>query len=46
MQEVLRMLRGEQWPDIQAERKQRQEFWTAACVILLVGALAACGSSL
>lgn len=41
MQEVLRMLRGEQWADIQAARKQRQERMTAACVIgglVLLGA--------
>ncbi len=34
MQEVLRMLRGEEWADIQAARKQRQELATAACVIV------------
>jgi len=41
MQEVLRMLRGVRWADIQAERKERQEFTTAACVIagvVLLGA--------
>jgi serine/threonine protein kinase len=41
MQEVLRMLRGEQWADIQASRKQRQELVSAACVIgglVLLGA--------
>ena len=35
------MLRGEQWADIQAARKQRQEFVTAAYVIgglVLLGA--------
>ncbi len=32
-QEVLRMLRGARWADIQAERKQRQELATAACAI-------------
>ncbi len=45
MQEVLRMLRGEQWADIQAARKQRQELVGAACVIgglvLLVAVLTA-----
>jgi serine/threonine protein kinase len=41
MQEVLRLLRGEQWADILVERKQRQEFVNAACVIggiVLLGA--------
>lgn len=33
MQEVLRMLNGEQWAGIQAERRQNQERVTAACVI-------------
>jgi serine/threonine protein kinase len=33
MQEVLRMLRGEDWKDIQVARKQRQELVSAACVI-------------
>ncbi len=40
MQEVLRMLRGEQWTDIQVERKQRQELLTAVCIVggaVLVG---------
>jgi eukaryotic-like serine/threonine-protein kinase len=41
MQEVLRLLSGTAWADIQAERKQRQEFATAAGVVgvlLLLGA--------
>ncbi len=41
MKEVLRILRGEQWADIQTERKQREEFAAAACFIgacLLLGA--------
>lgn len=41
MQEVLRIVRGERWVEIQAARKQSREFWTAAaCVIgaVLVGA--------
>ena len=41
IQEVLRIVRGERWVDIQAARKQNREFWTAtACVIgaVLVGA--------
>lgn len=41
MQEVLRMLRGEKWSNIQIVRRQRQEFATAACVIgglVLLGA--------
>jgi serine/threonine protein kinase len=33
MQEVLRMLHGAQWADIQAERKQRRELATSACFI-------------
>ncbi len=33
IQEVLRMLRGEEWAKIQAERKQRRELLTAACVV-------------
>jgi serine/threonine protein kinase len=40
MQEVLRMLRGERWADIQVERKQSQDILTAVCVIgtaVLVG---------
>ncbi len=43
MQEVLRMLRGEQWADIQATRKQHQELVTAACV---VGVLVLLGAAL
>lgn len=41
MPEVLRMIRGERWSDIQAARKQNREFWTAAaCLagVVLVGA--------
>jgi hypothetical protein len=40
MQEVLRVLNGEQWADIQLERKQLQQLVAAACVfggLLLVG---------
>jgi len=33
MPEVLRLLAGEKWVDIQAERARRQEFVTAACFI-------------
>jgi serine/threonine protein kinase len=33
MQNVLRMLRGVRWADIQTERKQRRELAAAACVI-------------
>lgn len=44
MHEVLRMLRGEQWPDIQAVRKQREELVTvAACFI---GAMVFVGAAL
>jgi len=47
IQEVFRMLRGEQWADIQVARRQRQGFWTvAACfigVVLLGAALTADG---
>lgn len=42
MNEVLRILRGEQWANIQAERKQRQELVGAACFI---GALALLGAA-
>ncbi len=41
MEEVLRMLHGEDWAGIQEARKQRQEFATAACVVgvlVLLGA--------
>jgi serine/threonine protein kinase len=40
MQEVLRMLGGEQWANIQVERKQQRELLTVVCVIggaVLVG---------
>jgi len=40
MQEVLRVLNGEQWADIQIERKQRQQLVAVVCVfvgLLLVG---------
>lgn len=40
MQEVLRILGGEQWADIQGARKQRQEL-AAACVIGVLGLLGA-----
>jgi len=40
MQEVVRILRGEQWADIQADRKKRQEQVAAVC---LFGTLAALG---
>jgi hypothetical protein len=43
MQEVLRILRGEKWSDIQAERKKREEQIVAICVF---GALAALGLAL
>ncbi len=33
MQEVLRILRGVRWADIQTERRQRRELAAAACVI-------------
>lgn len=33
MKEVLLLLRGEEWANIQAVRKQRQQFVAAACVI-------------
>lgn len=33
MAEVVRMLRGGQWADLEAERRQHQEFKTAACVL-------------
>ena len=36
MQEVLRMLRGEQWADIQAARKQVQQLVAVACFIGIV----------
>ncbi len=36
MQEVLRVLRGEQWADILAARKQRQQLLAAACVIVIL----------
>jgi serine/threonine protein kinase len=36
MPEVLRMLRGEEWADIQAARERRQEFVIAACVVGLI----------
>jgi serine/threonine protein kinase len=42
MKEVLRILGGEQWTNIQIERKQRQELLTAACALgglILLGAL-------
>jgi serine/threonine protein kinase len=41
MQEVLRILRGERWANIQEARRQTKTFWaTAACVVgaVLVGA--------
>jgi eukaryotic-like serine/threonine-protein kinase len=43
MQEVLRILRGEKWSEIQAERKKRDEQIVAICVF---GALAALGLAL
>ena len=43
MQEVLRMLAGEKWADIQTERKRSQELAGAAC---LVGALVLLGATL
>jgi serine/threonine protein kinase len=43
MQEVVRMLGGEKWTDIQAVRKRAQELVGAACV---VGALVALGAAL
>ncbi len=36
MQEVLRVLRGEQWASIRAERKQRQQLMAVACLIGIV----------
>jgi serine/threonine protein kinase len=36
MQEVLRILRGAQWANIQAERKQRKQFAAVACIVGLV----------
>jgi eukaryotic-like serine/threonine-protein kinase len=36
MQEVLRVLRGEQWASIQAARKQRQQLMAVACLIAIV----------
>ena len=36
MQEVLRLLRGEQWAGIQAARKQRQQLFATACVIAIL----------
>jgi serine/threonine protein kinase len=39
MQEVLRIVRGEKWSDIQAERKNREEQIAAICVFGLLAAL-------
>jgi hypothetical protein len=38
MQEVLQMLRGKRWTEIQAERKQREE---ALAAVLIGGSLVA-----
>jgi serine/threonine protein kinase len=47
MQEVLRMLHGARWADIQAERKQRRELVTSACFVgcLVIVAVALARSS-
>jgi hypothetical protein len=39
MQEVVRILRGEKWSDIQAERKKREEQIAAICLFGLLAAL-------
>ena len=42
MEEVLRILRGEQWADIQAERKKRQDQVAAVCFCGHFGSLGTC----